>query len=283
MKRKITAAVASGAICCAACAGVYAQETAASAEKAVTSDNETAASSYTQPAYDWQFTVETEFDTGEFGAGERTNTFYLPCTLTRFFERAEAGISVPLIYQDSGDVVFVGNAPNRSGRGGAGSSQGLGDIYLAGKYYFMDRSKTGDISISPAATLKLPTADEDEHLGTGEPDFGIGLENSVTLDERWSLYLDIYYTFIGDPPHIDYNNEFGVSVGAGYRLNRATEVGGYLRWRTALLDGNDDPAQLYFNVNHDLDTITAVFAGMGLGLSEGSPDFSLNAGFSLKF
>ncbi len=52
---------------------------------------------------------------------------------------------------------------------------------------------------------------------------------------------------------------------------------------TALLNGRDNPRDLSCYIQHSLDNLTDLIGGLSIGLTNGSPDFSMTAGYSVKF
>lgn len=233
---------------------------------------------------DWGFTSSLTFESGDYGTSETTDTWYLPFTLTRYFEKAEISATLPFIYQDSGAGISAVSGRPTLIRSGSGQAEGgIGDILLAGKYQLLEESADDCFNLKGVARIKFPTADENKNLGTGEFDESLGLEFSKTLDEKWALFFDMYYTFIGDPPGIDLDNEFAFSIGAGYPCDEVNSVSFLYEERTALVDGEDNPRTLSFYLSHALEKWTSVFGGISIGLSDGSPDIGLTAGLSNKF
>lgn len=237
--------------------------------------------------YDYLWAVDTSisYATGDFGTSGTVNTVYLPVTLRRLFPNGDVGVTVPYLYMESGPGVtaFSGRPFRTNGADGNGrEAGGIGDMLLKGRYYLLEETAYA-FNLSPTAQIKFPTADDDEGLGTGEFDETLGLEASKTLDDLWSVYGDLYYTFIGEPANKDLDNEFAYDVGAGYSMSEQTELTLFYGERTALVDGRDNPRDITLGLNHDLSQNTLLYGNAGFGLNNESPDVLLTVGMGYLF
>ncbi|MDP2653330.1 MAG: transporter [Candidatus Omnitrophota bacterium] len=249
--------------------------------------NAQGATSSSLPQKDWTFSSSLSYETGDFGTNTTTNTVYIPLTLRRNFERWDAALTVPYIYQQSGPgVSALSGVPLRTGRSAAGIKQkadGLGDILMTGRYRLTEQGASAPFDLTGLGRIKFPSADEDKRLGTGEFDETIGLEGAKALNETWRLYADLYYTFIGEPPGTDLDNEFAYDLGVGYAFTDQTTASVFYEGRTALVDDVDDPSALAFYVTHEPDDACDIFVGLRVGLSDGSPDTGVLAGGNVHF
>ena len=82
--------------------------------------------------------------------------------------------------------------------------------------------------IAPYFKVKFPTADKDRGLGTGEFDETLGVDVSKLLIASLFGYLELAYTFIGEPPGTTVHNTFGWSVGAAYAIVQPFSVFAFL-------------------------------------------------------
>ena len=138
------------------------------------------------------------YEQGDFGTAETTRTLFAPLTLQYLGDQFDLGVTVPFIAQETGPgVVAVEGAPqpcSSSGRGNdcpdddvAAAKQtaaGLGDIVVKGRYYLID-DRGALPAVSPFAKVKFPTADDQKGLGTGELDWGFGVE----LEKRVGSFI----------------------------------------------------------------------------------------------
>lgn len=238
-------------------------------------------------AADWKFSTSIQADSGKYGTSERTDSVYIPFTLKRYYTGYDLSVTVPyLSLSSTGDVTWVGGKPVRGtsrATGAAGSARsGLGDIMLRGGYTLREEEKDS-YGLALAAKLKLPTADEDEGLGTGETDIGAGLEFSKLVSPGWTLLADGYYTLIGEPAGADFNNQLALDTGFYRQLRGDLGLTVLFETQTAIVSGNDAPRSLGALLSYDSAPGTQFTAGLTLGLSDGSPDTGLSVGFSRRF
>ena len=127
------------------------------------------------------------------------------------------GIFTPFVQTDF-DAILPGSRLNSHPFGSPLIEQGIGDFIIAAKYnlFAEDDSKPG---IAVQGYLKLPLADAEKGLGTGEVDGGLdlilskGIENSVFLSGTLGLLL------VGTPDEIadlgnSLSHELHYSIGA---------------------------------------------------------------------
>lgn len=158
---------------------------------------------------------------------------------------------------------------------GSGSEAGPGDLVLhAGHRLFPETS--GGLSAYGSAAVKLPTADEDAGLGTGETDVG-GLLSFRQRSGAWQGSVYGGYTVIGDPPGLDYNDVASYG-GQATRFLAGAAVYAGLEGRTALTDAGDDPLEAYAGGFRLLPGDRALTADAFVGLSDGSADFGVRMG-----
>src|SRR5690606_34061936 len=117
---------------------------------------------------------------GDYGMDADTSIYYFPLSYDYTLERWRFKITVPHIQiAGPGNVlVNVGSL----GRGGEFfddsdrvSADGTGDTLLSATYQFDPLSARAPF-IDVTVEIKVPTADEEKGLGTGETDYGIQLD-----------------------------------------------------------------------------------------------------------
>jgi hypothetical protein len=128
-------------------------------------------------------------------------------------DRLELGLEVPMLYRYQGFMdgaitaterattgfnpardVFKNNSflfnATRNGQtimnGGPGA-MGLGDTTLMSKYQLLMEGTTMP-AVSLRGAVKLPTGDQSAFLGSGSPDFGLGVAVEKLVAGRWILY-----------------------------------------------------------------------------------------------
>lgn len=237
-------------------------------------------------AADWKFSSSLNYSAGKYGTAERTTSLYVPFTLKRYYARYDLAVTVPYLRQTSaGQMVWVGGKPLRATRGSfrqaSTTEAGPGDIVLrATRGLTLEDAAFG---LALAGKLKLPTADEDKGLGTGQADIGAGLEFSKEVSAGWTLLVDGYYTVIGEPAGVNFNDQLALDLGFTRTLRENLALTVLYETQNAIVEGNPGPRGLSAALTGGAAGGLQVSGGLGLGLSDGSPDLGLSAGFSLKF
>jgi outer membrane protein OmpA-like peptidoglycan-associated protein len=94
---------------------------------------------------------------------------------------------------------------------------GFGDVKVGLKLGLLNDYMNDDpVGLAIRAFAKLPTADEEQGLGTGAPSFGADLILSKSLDAKADLHASIGYQVNGDPDEpveVDLANAFKWAVG----------------------------------------------------------------------
>ena len=234
----------------------------------------------------FQLKITPGYEQGDYGTDETTRIFVLPFTLRYLGDNWDLSATFSYLRVDSpGNVALVGGQPAPIGGGDERrTDDGFGDIVLKGRYYVLqDTGEPGSLpSVTPLARLKIPTA-KDPHLGTGEPDFGFGVEFDKTFGRSFIVFGDVTYTIIGEPEGEDFRNRPGASLGAGVRLTDVTTVSALLDWRRAISRGQDDAVDLMGFVSFKLAPTLAVSPYLSVGLTNGSSDFGVGVELSYKF
>ncbi|MDP3541069.1 MAG: transporter [Elusimicrobiota bacterium] len=236
----------------------------------------------------WKMSSSLNFESGTYGTGTRTSSLYVPFTLRRSFGDAFASVTIPYVSMTSdGGVSNVGGRPSRtSGRGGAAGSRttrsGLGDVILRGGYDVL-RDDPHPLDLTVVAKAKAPTASRAKGLGTGEFDAGAGVELAKLVAPGWTVLADAYYTAIGDPPGVNLNNQLAVDAGFSRALRENLTLTVLLEASNALVPGEPGPRDVRAIVEHRFDETAAVFGGASVGLSDGSSDYGISLGGSLRF
>lgn len=230
--------------------------------------------------FPWQVESSMTFDSGKYGTDQRTDLFYWPFTLKRYLSHGDVSLTVPYIdlNTEGGQTVIDGTVVQGRGSGGSG----LGDIILKGRYNLVDQADQLPF-VDLVARVKFPTADENKGLGTGEPDVGFGAElaRRFMQDNMW--FADFGYTFIGDPPAIDYDNRVSVELGLGHDFSPAMLGAVFFDYRSAISPTASDEHSLSFLANYKISRQTKAYAMFDLGLSDGAPDYGITVGASYRF
>lgn len=230
--------------------------------------------------YTWQVESSMTYQTGKYGTDEDTRLFYWPVTLRRYLSHGDVSLTVPYLDMKTGGGMTVIDGTVVEGNGSGGS--GLGDVSMKGRYNWIEQSDTLPF-IDLIARLKLPTADEDKGLGTGETDMGFGVELSRRFEKDYIGFADLTYTFIGDPPGIDYDNRIDADVGVGNQLTPELMGSVSYDYRSAISSGSTDAHSLSFLANYKVSPQVKTYGMLEVGLSDGAPDYGITVGASYRF
>lgn len=237
---------------------------------------------------DWRFSTSLNYESGTYGTGTRASSLYVPFTIKRLVGDAFASATVPLVSLTSaGGVVNVGGRPQKTGRGrGRGADTtthgGLGDIVLRGGYDLL-HDDPDPLDLTPVLKLKLPTASREKGLGTGEFDFGGGLEAAKRVAGGWTVLFDLYLTALGDPPGTDLNDQAAFDVGVSHGLDKVMTGTVLFEASNALVSGDQAPRDLRGILDYRVDDDISLFGSLMVGLTEGASDYGLGLGGTVKF
>jgi hypothetical protein len=210
----------------------------------------------------------------EVDGGYRVGDFGTPSTASLGYLNGEVGYITPTYHMSASLPLLDLRVENGS------DNTGVGDLVLRAGHVL--RADRGDgWQLYGTVAVKLPLADETQGLGTGETDIG----GFATLSYRLgvaTLYGMLGYTFVGDPAGVNFDNSLSYGVGASRLLGR-TLVYASLEGRGAIAPGASDPLEIYAGLYHPLNLHNTLKLSGLLGLSDGSPDWGLEAGWAHWF
>lgn len=170
------------------------------------------------------------------------------------------GVSVPYYVVQADDGVTHG------------TESGLGDVLVWAEWDALP-PRPNHFSLTASALLKLPTADEDEGLGTGETDYGAFLELGRPYED-FKPFVSAGYIWKGDAPEIDYRNTWLYSLGIVKYIGR-DELYVSFDARDASLPGTDGTRLLSAGWLHTLSARQTLRFDASAGLNDDSPDLVL--------
>jgi len=229
----------------------------------------------------WQTGVSFSYLTGDYGEEEDTDIFYCAATIKRYFRQGDIALIVPYLDVSDNGVTFIGGGAEAVP--GADGGSGIGDMILKGRYYAIEQE--GLIPyIDLVGSIKFPTADEDEGLGTGKADFTLMAEFTRRLENKnWIALGELGYTFVGEPEDYDVKNRYLYSIGLAYELNPKLTLSGYLDGRTAIYEGNENPLSILFGSEYKIHSALRFDTLFEIGMNDGAPDFGITIGVRQRF
>jgi len=221
------------------------------------------------------------YSSGDYGTGSTTKITTLAGTA-----RYETGpwvykATLPIIEVSGASTVVPGLGRTRGGAAPQRTETGLGDIVLSATHatYYDKASRLG---LDLGAKVKLPTADEQKGLGTGEPDFAFLVDFYKTVD-RVTGFGGVGYHILGDAPGLPLENVWSANLGASYRIDTRDSVGAMLEGRQRALPGGAPQRELsgFWMRRFERDWSAQAY-GL-IGLADASPDWGLGLSFARPF
>ena len=216
------------------------------------------------------------YSSGDYGTGSTTRITSLAA-----IARYESGpwtyrATVPYLRVDGDAGVIPGVGAVRGGGATRSTESGLGDIVL-GATYNADYDAASTLGVDFTGKVKLPTADENKGLGTGEADFAFLVDFYRTF-ERITGFAGIGYHVLGDAPGLPLDNVLSANLGASYPIDERDSVGVSFDGRERAAPGSGRQRELTAFFTRKLDRFWKAQAYALIGLADGSPDW----GFGLS-
>lgn len=229
----------------------------------------------------WTIGASATYSRGDFGTGIEQELVYAPLSITFApVQRFSVSLHVPYV-QASQPTTLIGSGEITE-EDDRGTQRGLGDIVLQARYTAVQEH--GRVpTISPFVGVKFPTADRDKGLGTEEFDYTIGVEAGKTVAERWSVFGNIAYTFIGSPPDEDLDDSISWSIGPIYEVTPALYVSLFVEGWTPAFPKNDNAIALRLGSEYSITPAWIISGSVAAGVAPGAPDFSVTAGVRYRF
>lgn len=207
------------------------------------------------------------FKSGDFGTAVRSDLFYVAPTGGYLAPRYDLSVTVPYLRLTT------------DGPAGSTTESGVGDVVArAGAVLLPDAER---LAIYGSLALKLPTADEDRGLGTGETDIGAFLSARHTRGNlRFSLQGGYIKTGFA---HMDsLRDVFLYGAGLSAQAGRS-HVYASLDGRTPLVDGARAPLEIGAGGLYPLSRRYWIKGSAFAGLNEGGPAFGVGMGVVRAF
>ena len=215
-----------------------------------------------------------EYETGDYGTVETTDIWRIPFIVQWApLDHFSLSLEIPYLQQSRAEETTV------SGGGGIGSGikhtsntvRGLGDITLDASLTFF-KKKNHTPRLLTLFYAKLPTADEQKGLGTGEFDWGIGLGLGQKIGQ-WSVYTEALSIQPGTSATYDPDSYWEWLVSLSYRTSSSLRPGVSISGGSAPFDGADGPLEIKGRLSGIGGEHTSYSLYLSRGLSDASPDW----------
>lgn len=247
-----------------------------------------------------------EYETGDYGTGTVTDTWYFPATISYTQERlvlqatfAYAVIDGPgvLLGVNTGATHHSGTRTTRADAMSIstdsrtilrrpvpepedpdvppadGRESGLSDPSFAVSYEIVQGGGQAT-SVWLVGRMKWAIADTSKRLSTGENDYAVAV-SATTAPAPLRYFGALGYEVIGDPPGQKLNNIFYGSAGASVPLGWYEFVGASLDWSQSATPGAGDELDLTFFGGFGLKAGRTVNGYLFSGLTRDSADYGL--------
>ena len=305
----------------AAAAGGLFLAGALAAQSTTTTDNTVASSPQSSvpvepvaPVTSVQLGTGFDYSRGSYGFREDTEVFSVPILLTYNGEKWVLRASVPYVkIEGPADAVGTTGGGGGAGSGGATSGglggivpglpggtpssstpanastparpdatseSGIGDVMLGATR--MLGPVLGPVQVDLTGRVKLPTADEEKGLGTGEADY-YAQADFYHVGETFIPFATLGYRFMTDSDRYELESGAYASIGSAFRLSDSTRIGASFDWRQKIVEGGDDANEVSAFVAHDFNARWNLILYALTGFTDASPDFGAGGSVSYRF
>lgn len=220
---------------------------------------------YMEFTFDYYKDVEKEFDpdSEEYTKAVSKETDLTSCIYYGLTDSWEVGISVPYMFLDDSST---------------GRVNGFSDISIDTKYRFWEEGKMLP-SYAFYFGLKTNSANDDKGLGTGKKDYTIN--NIFTKSIRdYALDLNLGYTFF----EVEADDIFFYSFGIYRDLTERIGIYSDIYGETAFSGNFDDNIFcLGLSLEYEVNKTICLESGIGIGISQSSPDYQVSTTLSFSF
>jgi hypothetical protein len=159
------------------------------------------------------------YGSSRFDNGAQVDLAALPITFIARSERFSLRATLPYLQMKTElPVVYVGGPLlNVPVGGGSLDEEGAGDLVLDPSILIHEGGPRRPW-IWGGVRLKVPTADENKYLGTGETDYGPAAGLLLPVGDRLLVSSTVRYDFRGDPPGVDLKNTLVGALAGRVRL-----------------------------------------------------------------
>jgi len=121
---------------------------------------------------------------------------------------------------------------------------GFGDVWLGGKYQLADDYGKDPVAFALRARVKIPTADKDKGLGTGQVSFGADAILSKHLSRSADIHAMLGYQFNSSPSGYSIGNALRWGVGLNLPACQIFQLQADLVGTKYSIDGQQSPVDL---------------------------------------
>jgi len=160
---------------------------------------------------------------------------------------------------------------------------GIGDLTFGAKWRFLSEAEWCPRQ-ALVPSVKFPTADEDEGLGSGETDFDLTWIASKALTDKLGAHVNAGYSFIGQPAGEDVGDIVHYGAALDYQLCAALQWVGEVIAEKELENGGGMAVEYNTGFRYALSGALVLDAAAGSRIcGDGTPDFTGTVGLTWAF
>lgn len=228
----------------------------------------------------WRIDTSLNYSRGDYGLPDDTEVYVALLNAVYENKSWRFQVGVPVLHIE-GPAAVVGGGAGVPVNSPSSSETGLGDVTVSGTYKFGPLTPA-KIDTDFTAQVKLPTADEDKGLGSGE------FDTYLQFDIRRSFgavspFATIGYRFLGTNSTYQLKDGLFATLGVAAPVGKVVTAGVAVSWREQIVDGGDDSVDAMIFAQR---TFTEHWRGLVYGLAgftDAAPDFGFGIGATCKF
>ena len=209
---------------------------------------------------------------------DQNDTVYFLNSIDVTLGRIRATAMLPVLSQKTVWSTAPGLTPQPSTWSGTvGDPMVRADVAVAGRHQ-------GPWSVSLNSAVKIPVADAETGLGSGEFDSAYGVTFAGSRG-RSSYLIDVSYWVLGDPADVEYRDVpalyvgYATILGNGYRWSAMAGLAG----SGSVAPGLDPPVQFNVGILRALRSRVAIGATVGIGLTDTAADWTAGVSWRVGF
>ncbi len=229
----------------------------------------------------WISTTSVASYVGDYGTGDKTTITEIAETLKYRGTQGEIGLTIPYLFRRGG-AVTPGESRQARTQTVPSDADGIGDLRLKGKYYAIEETDDAP-GVDLTGQIKFPTASENDGLGTGRFDAGVGTElfkkigSFLTFGEIGVLFRDRPSGSTIKTTRLDY------AGGIGYPFTERFTAYVSLEGSTKTNTGAEPPLEAVLSGTYKITETVSTNVFLLAGLTDGSPDYGGGVGLTLRF
>ncbi|GLQ33325.1 transporter [Litoribrevibacter albus] len=220
------------------------------------------------------FAIGSYFSHGDYSSTEATDVISIPFRASYQRDNWSFHAQIPylnitgpenvLVLREGGELIIEASEEDTR-------RQGFGDLRLSSQYA-LPWKPFPNTGLNIGGGIKLPTADESEHLGTGETDYQL-FSSGYLRSGRWITDLKVGHQWMEDTDNTDYNNRLFFSMGERYLFSRSQSLSLSYSHKEAATESSEAVQSLTATFHQKLNYGWKLSFSAGMGFGESSADY----------